>query len=211
MSGKRLLILLLLPATTGCGGVSLPFFGPANPQDVAAQPGDLPSGLQRCAESGDINTFLKNTKSQNPQTATDVQNQWKNLQNKGATDGYVQVFSDNKAECTSLFGVGRTGERNFKLAFNIVFKFKDESSAMKAYESGALGITPKNAKSQPGVTEGNATGLGNNSVTFTETFGNQPLYLGFWQNKSFDILLLTVNIANGEAKQAATRINQRVH
>jgi hypothetical protein len=206
---KFCLAVVAVAVLAGCGGPSLPFIGSSSPKDIAVQQGDLPGGLKHCSDSGDINTFLKNAQTKAPDTYKNTQQEWKKLQDAGATDGYVQVFSDTSSECDSLFGAGQNAEKSPKVATNFVIKFKDDKTAAKAYDSGILGITPKNSKNQQGVTEGSATGLGSNSVVFSQSFGNQSLYLAFWQNKTYDLFLFTINLPSADSKKAASNVNGR--
>ena len=192
-----------------CSGPPLPFTS-SEPKDVAIQEGDL-KGLQKCKESGSISDFLKSAQGENPDTYKAEQQAWKKLQDGGATDGWVQVLSNTPKECTSLFGVGTAPQQNPKVASSFVFKYRDESSAVKAFNRGDFGVSPASVKGQNGVSEGAATGLGNNSVVFSQSFGNQSSYLALWQNKQFGVLLFTVNVATQDAKKAAGNMNSRVH
>ena len=57
---------LFLLVVAGCAAPSVPGVAAATPQSVAVQAGDVPSDLKKCADSGNIDTYLKNVKSKSP-------------------------------------------------------------------------------------------------------------------------------------------------
>src|SRR5213593_4596070 len=72
-----------------------------NAASVAVQPGDVPSGMQKCDVSGDFNSYLEKTKAKDPTHYTQIKQEWDDAQKNGATAGQVAVYSDTAAHCAS--------------------------------------------------------------------------------------------------------------
>ena len=213
MVGRLLPALCAIAIATGCGQVSLPFAHTATASDVALHDSDLPSALQRCADSGQVNAYLDNIKRRQPSAYKPSVDEWNSLRAEGADDAWIGVYADNANECTSIFG-GTAGQgtttQNPKLAQNIVVRFKDEKSAQTAYKNGMGQVRPDQISNQPGLTRGNNTGLGANSMVYFSSLGGRMFYLAFWQNKTFTVLLATSNLPETDAKRATSDINGRI-
>lgn len=207
----RLKVLVLIGVVAACGGSSS---GPSGPTaaSVAAQSGDVPSGMVKCSLSGDIQTFIHNEASPDPSTSKSASNQWTDLQKSGATSAYVAIYTDSKTHCGE-FANARTdpAAASYKLVINFVVQFKDEKSAASAYANGSVfGFSAPSLQASSQAVEGTKTDLTPNSVVVSQTIANQSFYIALWQNKSFAVFLAVVNVDPAASKRVATSENSRI-
>lgn len=208
----RFLAALVLVMIVGACG---PLSGAAGPtaSSVAVHAADLPSGLQRCDLSGDINTYLKKIQTKDPNTYSTVKTQWEAAQKDGATAADIEFYTDSTAHCASLESNGsQVSNAAYKLVVNFVFQFKDQTSAEKGYKTDSIfGFNSATLKSSliP-VTEGTATGLGPNSIVLTIAVSSQSFYVAVWQNKAFMVILGLLNIDTASPKNIALAENKRI-
>jgi hypothetical protein len=195
-------VLLAVLLVFACGSPP----APATPQGVALRSGDLPKGMSVCGLSGDVDRFLRNAPSDNAY-ASDLQGQWAAMKKLGAQHGYVRVFAGSKDQCTSAFTAqSLTGIR---WAASMVVQFKSGAVASKAYAEAAVGAAEIAAA--PGAEQGNATGLGPNSLVFGDTGGGQSIFFAYWQKARFLVVMLAVGVSEPQARQAAKNVNARIH
>jgi hypothetical protein len=181
---------------------------------VAVKSGDLPSGLQRCDLSGDINSYLKKIQTKDPTTYSSVKSQWEAAQTHGATAADIEFYTDTAAHCTALESNGsQIDSATYKLVVSLVFQFKDQASAEKGYTTESVfGFSASSLKSsQVPATEGTATGLGANSIVLSITISSTSFYVAVWQNKQFMVILVTLNLDTAASKKAALAANSRIH
>jgi hypothetical protein len=198
-----------------CGGPSLPGVVATGPtaSSISVQPGDLPSGMQKCDLSGDIDTFLNKTKTKDPATYTTTNKEWEDAKKLGATTGYTAFYSDTAAHCTSIeSNSSDITTATYKLVVNFVIQFKDEASATKGYTGGAIfGFSASQLKTGGApVVEGTATGLTANSIVLSISVSNQSFYVAEWQNKVFMVILAILNIDTATSKKVALAENSRI-
>ncbi len=206
-----LALLLLIGACGPVGGSGTPA---ATASSVAVQPGDLPSGMDRCDLSGDINSYLKKIQTKDPGTYSTIKAQWDAAKKDGATAVDVEFYTDSTAHCASLESNGsQIGTATYKLVVNFVFQFKDQASAAKGYTTDSIfGFSASSLKSsQVPVTEGKATGLGANSIVLTVAISSQTFYVAVWQSKTFMVILGILNIDTAADKKIALAENGRIH
>jgi hypothetical protein len=196
---------------TACG--STPAAAVATVASVSVQPADLPSGMQRCDVSGDINTYLNNIKTKDPSAYATTKAQWDAAQAKGATAAQVVFYTDNAANCLSVASkVSNISAATYKLVVNFVVQFKDEATAATGYSSGKIfGIDQSalNAGGAP-VTQGTKTGLGANSIVLSAAIANQAFYIAVWQNKAFMVILGIINLESASGQKVAVAVNKRI-
>ncbi len=214
MSQKSLAALLALVGIAACGGNAQTQRqqGPTA-ATVAAQPGDLPSGIVKCDISGDIDKYISAEQATNPTVAKSTKTDWDDAQKSGATAAYVSVFSDSAAQCAALKQQTDITATTHPLLVNFVIQFKDEKTAAKAYVSPKtiFGFSAADLKSsQQPVVEGNKTGLGTNSIVLTTSLANQSFYIAAWQNKAFMVFLAILNMDAAASKKVATSENARI-
>ena len=176
------------------------------------QKGDVPSGLQSCSESGEINSYLQKVKARSETTYAQVNDQWEKEKSAGATGGWVQVYADSEDECTALSS-GRSPQGNNppKIVLNYVVQFKDEPSAAKDFSSEVLGLDPADIQRQGGsVVRGKGTGLGDNSTTGSISLFGLQLEFGVWQKKAFFVAVIAVGLSDADAKKIYSNINGRI-
>lgn len=203
--------LLVVGACGPFGSIGTPA---ATASSVAVQSSDLPSGMQRCDLSGNINDYLKKIQTKDPATYAQIKEQWATAQKDGATEADVEYYTDSAAHCKALESSGsQIGTATYKLVLNFAFKFKDQSSAEKGYSTDSIfGFSAASLKSsQVPVVEGTATGLGPNSIVLTIAISSQTFYVAVWQNKEFMIILGILNIDSAAEKKVALAENGRIH
>ena len=176
---------------------------------VAVQPGDLPSGMQRCDLSGDIDSYLSKAKDKDPGTYTSVKAEWDAAKKQGATAAYVAFYTDSAAHCASIqSNTADVTAATYKLVVNFAIQFKDEASASKGYANESIfGVSKSSLK---GGVEGTATGLGPNSVILSTSLGKQSYYVAAWQNKAFIVILLILNMDQPANEKVAGNMNNRI-
>ncbi|HVS48585.1 MAG TPA: hypothetical protein VHJ99_06770 [Candidatus Dormibacteraeota bacterium] len=215
MLQRSLAGLAVIFTVLACGGPSLPGVVATGPtaSSIAVQPGDLPSGMQKCDLSGDVGTFLNKTKTKDPATYTTTNKEWEDAKKLGATTGYTAFYSDTAAHCTSLeSNSSDITTATYKLVVNFVIQFKDEASASKGYTGGSIfGFSASSLKTGGApVVEGSATGLTANSIVLSISVSNQSFYVAEWQNKAFMVILAILNIDTATCKKVALAENSRI-
>jgi len=137
-----LAIAVALLMVMACGSAT-----PGAPQgptvaSVAVQPNDLPSGMHKCALSGDIDTFLNKVKTTSPATYTSTKAEWDAAKKQGATAAEIVFYADSTANCNAVgSSTSQISSATYKLVVNFVLQFKDEASAAKGYTTaGILGF-----------------------------------------------------------------------
>lgn len=180
---------------------------------VSVQPGDLPTGMQKCSISGDMNSFLNLAKTKDPATYTSTKTEWDNAQKAGATAAYVAFYTDSTAHCATVeSSTADVTTASYKLAVNFVIQFKDEASATKGYTSESImGFSAASLEGNGApVIKGTATGLTANSVVLSIAIANQSFYVAVWQNKAFMVILAILNVDTASSKKVALAENARI-
>jgi hypothetical protein len=211
---KRALIALVIPLVVVACGNKLPG-APQGPtaQSVSVQPADLPSGMQKCSISGDVDSFLALDKTKDPATYQTTLKEWNDAKKNGATAAYVAFYTDSTAHCGS---VGNTStdftSATYKLVVNFVIQFKDEASAAKGYTSESIfGFSASSLEGGGApVVKGAATGLTPNSIVLSVAIANQAFYVAVWQKKAFMVILAELNIDSASSKKVALAENARI-
>lgn len=209
----RLLVAALVLVLAACGGGNGPGAGPPTAQTVAANDGDW-SGLQKCPESGSWDSYLNAEKTKSPDQYQTDKKSWDDLKASGANDSYVAVYSASASHCGE-FGIANPSGTPGKVAYVYVIRFKDTSSAAASYKATSkdfnLSDTSVSQLKAAGatVTEGSATGLGSNSVEISIAVVGTSFFIGYWQNQSFEVALVTLNVPS--SADAASKINGRIH
>jgi hypothetical protein len=204
--------LALMIVVVACGGSpSTSVTGPTA-SSVAVQTADLPTGMQKCDLSGDIDSFLNKSKTKDPNTYTSVKSEWDTAQKAGATAAYAAFYADSTAHCATIeSNSADISTATYKLVINFVVQFKDEASAAKGYTTESIfGFSATQLKSGGApVVEGTTTGLSANSIVLSASISNQSFYVAVWQNKTFMVILAMINIDAASAKKAAVAENSR--
>jgi hypothetical protein len=204
-------VLAALLMVAACGGSPTP--EGSSVSAISVQPGDLPGGMQRCALSGDINTFLNNIKTKEPAIYTNIKAQWEAAQSKGATAAQAVFYTDSVADCAKVNSdVSGVYTAAYPVVVNYVFEFKDEATAATAYTSGSIFGTDPSKLTATGApaTQGTKTGLGANSAVVSTTIANQSFYIAVWQKKEFMVILGIINLDTAAGQKAADAENRRI-
>jgi hypothetical protein len=194
-----------------CGGS--PLAKATTVSSVAVQPGDLPNGMHRCDQSGDIDTYLNFIKTKDPSTYSTTKTQWDAAKKNGAIAAQVVFYADTAANCASMASdVSSMITATYKVVVNYVIQFKDEATAAKGYTSGGIfGIDASKLKAGGSpVTEGTKTGLGANSTVLSQKVGNQAFYIAVWQGKPYMVVLGIINLDSGVGQKVADAEYKRI-
>jgi len=205
--------LALIVMAVACGGSPSGSASGPTASSVSVQQGDLPSGMNKCDLSGDIDSFLNKSKTKDPNTYTSTKSEWDAAKQQGATAAYAAFFADSTAHCTSIeSNSSDISTATYKLVVNFVIQFKDEASASKGYTSESIfGFSASSLKSGGApVVEGTATGLTANSIVLSISISNQSFYVAVWQNKAFMVILAVLNIDTATSKKVAVAENSRI-
>jgi len=203
--------LIALLTIAACGGSPIALGSTVS--SVAVQPGDLPSGMHRCDQSGDINAYLNFIKTKDPSTYATTKTQWDAAKSKGATAAQVVFYADTAANCATMASdVSSMISATYKVVVNYVIQFKDDGTAATGYTSGSIfGIDPaKLGSGGTPVTQGTKTGLSLNSIVVNQKIGNQAFYIAAWQNKAFMVVLGIINMDAGVGQKVADAENKRI-
>jgi len=197
---QRCLMLLVVCLAVACGGSGS---GSGNGStattggidSIGLQGADIPSGLTRCSNSGDV------SKS----TDQNVTGEWQFQQKAGAIAGYMTVYAGSSGDCTS-FILATNGAKG-KVLGSIVVQYKDEASAKAAYDGGIFGANASDINSKMLAAQGTTTGLGANSTyAFAAPFG-----VAVWADKTYVLAVVADNLGEADLKKASTNINGRIH
>lgn len=183
--------------------------GPPSAQTVAANDSDF-SGMKKCPESGSWESYLKVEQTKNPTQYPTDKASWDELKAAGANDSYIAVYAENTSDCGQFAAGTPTG----KLAYVYAVRFKDSTTASTEYK--ALSKDFHLSDSEVGqlkaagatVSQGAATGLGDNSVVVSIAFGGSSVYVAFWQKKQFELAVASFNIPT--AATVPAKINARI-
>jgi len=204
--------LLMLVA---CGGSSPSILssGPTA-SSVAVQTSDLPKDMKKCSQSADLDTYLNNVKTKDPNNYNTIKPEWDAAKKQGATAAYAAFYTDSAAHCANVeSNSADVSSATYKLVVNFVIQFKDEASASKGYTTESIfGFSAASLKNGGApVLEGTAkTGLSPNSIVLTAAIGNQSFYIAVWQNKVFMVILAILNIDTPTCKNVALAENSRI-
>jgi hypothetical protein len=207
---RRWVLAILIVIVGACGGSSTAPSGPSA-SSVSVQQSDVPKGMVRCDVSGDIAGFIQKEQSQDPGTAHATSAQWTDAQAHGAMAAYAALYTDSSANCSAIKSSATDiSAATYKLVVNIVVQYKSEKAATDAFTNESVfGFTPSTLGGGAAL-RGSGTGLSANSVSMSESFGNQAFYIAFWQNKAFVAILVVVNIDAGASKKIAMSENGRI-
>jgi len=215
MSSRKAVVALsalagLALAGCGAGGSS----GPAGIQGIALQSGDVPAGFHHCSNfSGKYESIF-------PQflgSGAD-QKSWDAATNAGALDAWIEVYSEAENTCSVYATATNPAPGGTLGGFqNMVFKYRDEASAHKAFLAGAF-IPPVPAshlsgRSQPltgRAIRGKDTGLGVNSYVNIGTLLTYSFWQGAWQNGNYIATIYAQQVPNSAVDTAASQVNSRI-
>jgi hypothetical protein len=210
---RRLIVgcVMLVAACGGGSGPSLGVQGRPSVRSVAESSSDF-SGVQKCPDSGTYDSYLRAEQANAPTRYATDKKTWDTLKAAGANDGYIAVKADTISDCDQF------GSSNLQGKVGEVFavRFQDFAKAAAAYTTSqsefhladsdvaqlkAFGAT---------VLDGTATGFGQNSVVVKFAIANVTAYIGLWQNKEFEVALVTYNLPLTAGPVAATKVNSRI-
>jgi hypothetical protein len=201
-------------AVAGCQGPQAVQGKAATPQSVVLQPGDVP-GMQRCATTGDVNTVLKEEKSEGSLAYSMHATEWAQWQRQGATNAYFAVYGATAADCAAVSAAG-TGAPRGALMVGLVVEFRTETLAAHNYQrdSTLMGLGPQDIRfielANGTTTFGTATGLGPLSVIGSGLVAGTNYFVAMWQNKRFESDFIGYAVADSDADKAVLSMNRRI-
>jgi hypothetical protein len=205
----RLVVLLavVVSAAVACGGSSP---SPASAAAAAVQTVDLPAGLVKCDGSGAVDTFLASIQTTDTVSYRLISEGWAAAKQEGADFAEVVLFSDSAGDCDSVHNQpsGQIGALSAPLVIGIAIRFGNETSAALAYgRDSIMGFSRQVLRDTPGVAEGESTGLGRNSIVAAVS----GVYAAMWQNRTFVLRLVTVNLDPGASRRIAAHQQGRIN
>jgi hypothetical protein len=130
---------------------------------------------------------------------------WRQLQAAGAVAGAMTVYSATPQDCEREPGAGPG-----RSAATLVVRFSTEGAAASAYPKGAMGFpTPGSAEEEPGLRQGVATQLGPRSWLLERDVDGHSIDVAYWQESSYTIFFVGVNLDTFEASRALLAVNGR--
>jgi len=215
---RRLLLkgvvgLLLVAA---CGPTNVTILA-STPSSVSVQSSDVPKGLTKCSQSGDVNKYLNELKASDPTSYDSTKAEWDQAKKDGATGAEFTFYASSQNDCSSLLkGSSGSAPSTAKVIGSVVIQFKDAASASKASTTESiLGFDRASLRQAAAagftVTEGTKTGLGANSIVVSGSFGGTTLFVAAWSNKAFYLVVIGENEDATSMGHVATAANGRVH
>ena len=172
--------------------------------DAVLQSSDVPTGLNLCAGSGPIDTYIANLQASSPTLAARLTDEWQSLRTLGATTSAIALFASDDSACTAeLAAISKA-----KSAAGLVVMFGDEGQADRAWQSGVLGFAPPApGELPPGLIRGTPTGLGLSAWTYDRT----PVRLACWHKSVFVALVVLTNLDAAAFKTATAAVDARLN
>lgn len=208
----RTLIVVSALLVAGCGGgPSLGVQGPPSAQSIAESTSDF-SGMQKCPESGSYDRYLQAEQSKAPDRYATDKKTWDDLKAAGADESFIAANADSSANCAQFGSSSLQG----KVAEVFAVRFKDSAKAAAEYTTSqgefhlkdsdlaqlkAVGAT---------VLDGTVSGLGANSIVVKFDIAGVTAYIALWQNKEFEVAMITYNLPLTAGPAAATKVNSRI-
>jgi hypothetical protein len=188
---------------TGCEGAGPPT---VSPEQIGLQQGDLPAGLARCPQSGDVSAYLRTPKPNQQPAHDELLSAWLVLQKEGAVHAAVTIYAAESAACTARVGTG-----NGANVTSLVVEFHDDGRAAAAFGRGVLGFTtPSEDAEIPDMDRGAATGVGRNAWILQRSVDNRSLVVGLWERDSVLVLFVAVDADPLNAKKALSEVDGRI-
>jgi hypothetical protein len=178
---------------------------PAAPGQVALQKGDVSADLRRCPGSGSVDGYLKRLAAHDRQGHATVQQGWRQLQAVGAVEGALTMYAGSPQDCQRQPGAGAT-----RSATTLVARFDTDGAAASAYPKGAMGFpTPAQDEEEPGLEQGIATQLTENSWLLERQVGGHTLAVAYWQRNIYTIFFIGVDLDTVEVSRALVAVDGR--
>ena len=203
--------MLVVCAVASCQGETHAVFSPVPspsphtaPTVAILQSGDVPAGLSVCLGSGPIDVYLSVLSGADAALAARESNLWQQLRDQGAIAGAVSVYAANPTACKTELGATTT----VKAMTSLVFQFRDEGQAERAWESGVFGFAPPPpGQVSPGLIRGTGTGLGQSSFTYDRA----SVRLACWRRSVFVSLVVVSNLDLNTFHAATAAIDPRLN
>jgi hypothetical protein len=212
---RRTLIVacaLLVAACGGGSGSSTGVQGPPSAQTVAESSSDF-SGVQKCPESGPYDKYLQEEQTKAPTRYATDKKTWDGFKAAGADDSYIAAAAVTSSDC-GQFG---SGNLQGKVAEVFAVRFADSAKAAAYYAmfQGQFHLTDSEITQLKSfgatVLVGTASNLGSNSIVVTFAIAGVTAYIGLWQNKEFEVAMVTYNLPLTAGRAAASKVNSRIH
>ena len=208
----RLLIVVAALIVAACGGgSSLGVQGPPSAQSVAASSSDF-SGVQKCPESGAYDKYLQAEQAKAPDRYATDKKTWDDLKTAGANDSYMAAYADTTSDCAQFGSSNLQG----KVAEVFAVRFQDSAKAGAAYTTsqGQFHLTDSEVAQLKAfgatVLDGAATGFGPNSIVVKFAIASVSAYIALWQNREFEVAMITYNLPLSDGPAAALKVNSRI-
>ena len=204
VAGERAVVLLASVLLAACQAVGP--LAPKDPAQIGLRSGDLPSTLQRCPGSGDLAGYLSRTGPEGSAARGELQASWRTLQHEGAQQAAVAVYAADRAACAARLGTGPGPN-----ATSLVVRYRDDGAALDAYRQGVLGFpTPAQDEQIPGLRQGAATGLGQDSWLLQQSAAGRSVFVAYWRRGSYTAFFLAVDLDPLHAREAVGAMGARM-
>lgn len=196
------------PATsTGAGDSSLAAIG--------VQQADLLEPSVKCPITGDMETHIQKMKEASPEVGESVANTWKQLQDHGATAGYVTYWGDTIAACNAITDRSTAmdhspGSKHPTTTFSIVVRYQSPAGAESVFRDDVFGQTKLKSAPNFEVTSGETTGLGPNSVVGLTPKATIPIHQAVWQHGSVTVFYGSENLPITASRVVTESVNHRI-
>jgi hypothetical protein len=183
----------------------------ATAADAVVKPADLPAGMVKCPGSGGVGTFLDSIKTTDPVTYRLTNEAWNAAKQDTALAGEIVLYTDSTAGCDSIHGQpsGQIASAGSQLVMSGAMQYPDEASAQQAYaRDSIMGWSAADMQNATGSLQGNATGLGPNSVVVSASL--LAVYAAVWQYKTFLMFLITARLDVDKGQKAAASVQARL-
>lgn len=201
---RSAILLLALPILFFAGCVSGPF-GPT-PGQVALRRSDVPHGMTKCGYSGAVSGYLHWLKTHHPPDYEETLVSWSAARSRGARSSEVVGYATAGSGCQAPIG-----QASGDSAASWVIQSNSAKAAARVYRQGLLGFaTPGGQTEDAQLIVGVATGLGSNSWVLQLATPAPGIYVAWWQDQEFDVLLLATGVQGATGHQMALFMDQRI-
>ncbi|MDQ6946740.1 MAG: hypothetical protein M3256_10860 [Actinomycetota bacterium] len=183
---------------------------------IAVQQGDLPDRFRKCSFSGDFVTHNEVFNGVNNDTYRSNLALWNRLKSQGATGAYIAYWGDTAEACDSVvtgpqsMNPHEPGKPHPSVVLSLVVSFVDEDAAAASYKSDTFQQSALANSADFQAREGDATGLGPNSLSASQPRAVVPIYQAVWQNGAVEVRFGSENLTTAESDAVASALNRRI-
>ena len=197
--------------TTACADSSPSVRGALSSGEVAIAADDVPDDLRRCDYSGTVPAYLATIRGMSSENYERSNILWGQILDAGAIEGQMSVYAESSRICRYWITGPPAGSDHdvMRLISSIVIRFPDVATAEAAFAKKIFGQDKVVGAEGFRVEQGDATGLGANSVIAIEGDTPTGAAQAVWQRGPFNVFLATRHLTRPEVDAALRAVDER--